>query len=74
MDFSWATSPVELWSERPYFHDAGQPHEGGHHFCKLTWQSSHIRKEIQVSPSSESYHYVELTRRTETMFPNLIWD
>jgi len=74
MEFSWATSPAELWSERPFFHDAGQPHEDGHHFCKLTWQSSPFRKEIQVSPSSASSHYVELIRRTEEMFPDLIWD
>lgn len=74
MDFSWAVSPAELWSERPYFHDAGVPAENGRDFCKITWQSSPFRKEITVSPESASYRYVELIRRTEKMFPDLIWD
>jgi hypothetical protein len=74
MTFCWANAPAEAWDEHQYFHDAGQPEENGRDFCKTTWQSSPFRKDIRVSPSSSSYRYVELIRRTEAMFPGLIWD
>jgi hypothetical protein len=74
MTFCWANAPAEAWDEHPYFHDAGQTTENGRDFCKITWQSSPFRKDIQVSRDSASYRYVELIRRTEAMFPTLIWD
>lgn len=74
MRFCWANAPRAAWAENPYFHDAGQPTENGRDFCKLTWQSSPFRKQIEVSPESASFEYVELIRRTEAMFPDLIWD
>lgn len=74
MNFCWANAPVDAWDTHAYFHDAGQPTENGRDFCKITWQSSPFRKEISVSPESASYKYVQLIRRTEAMFPDLIWD
>ena len=74
MDFSWANAPAAHWDAKPYFHDAGQPTENGRDFCKITWQSSPFRKEITVSPESASWQYLQLIRRTEEMFPDLIWD
>jgi len=74
MDFSWANAPAADWDAKPYFHDAGQPTENGRDFCKLTWQSSPFRKEITVSPESASWQYLQLIRRTEKVFPALIWD
>ena len=74
MDFSWANAPAAEWGTKPYFHDAGQPTENGRDFCKITWQSSPFRKEITVSPESASWHYLQLIRRTEEMFPDLVWD
>lgn len=74
MSFCWANAPASAWDTHAYFHDAGQPTENGRDFCKITWQSSPFRKEITVSPDSASSRYVELIRRTEAMFPSLIWD
>lgn len=74
MQFSWANAPIADWDAKPYFHDAGMTAENGRDFCKVTWQSSPFGKEITVSPESASYRYVELIRRTEQMFPTLIWD
>lgn len=74
MTFSWANAPIEAWDEHPYFHDAGVTAENGRDFSKVTWQSSPFRKEIDVSPQSASYRYLELIRRTEKTFPDLIWD
>lgn len=74
MSFCWANAPAEAWDTHAYFHDAGQPTENGRDFCKITWQSSPFGKDITVSPESASYRYLELIRRTEAMFPTLIWD
>lgn len=74
MGFCWANAPAEAWDAHPYFHNAGQPTENGRDFCKITWQSSPFGKDITVSPESASSRYVELIRRTEAMFPHLIWD
>ena len=74
MSFCWANAPVEAWDTHAYFHDAGIPAENGRDFCKVTWQTSPFRKEITVSPESASSRYVDLIRRTEDMFPDLIWD
>ncbi len=75
MTSSWANSHAADWgTSRAYFHDAGQPTENGRDFCKITWQSSPFRKEITVSPESASWHYLQLVRRTEEMFPDLVWD
>jgi len=73
MSFCWANADRGAWSEHAYFHDAGQTVEDGVHFCKITWQSSPFGKEIGVSPDSASYEYVQLIKRTEQMFPHLIW-
>lgn len=74
MNFCWANGTLEAWDSAPYFHDAGQAVEDGVHFCKITWQSSPFRKEISVSPQSASSRYVALIKRTEEMFPDLVWD
>lgn len=74
MTFCWANGPAEAWDTHAYFHDAGVAAENGRDFCKITWQSSPFGKEISVSPESASHRYVELIRRTEAMFPGLIWD
>lgn len=74
LQFGWANSPAADWDLKPYFHDAGQDRENGRDFCKITWQSSPFRKDITVSKESASRPYVDLIRRTEKMFPHLIWD
>lgn len=75
MGFCWANAPEQAWHEQTYFHCAGQATEDGHHFCKSAWKHrSPFGKQITVSPESASWHYVELIRRTEAMFPELIWD
>jgi len=72
--FHWANSNAAEWDDRAYFHNAGVVVENGRDFCKITWQSSPFRKEITVSPESASWQYLQLIRRTEEMFPDLIWD
>lgn len=74
MRFCWANAPASAWDDHVYFHDAGVPAENGRDFCTITWQSSPFGKEITVSPESASSRYVDLIRRTEEMFPDLIWD
>lgn len=74
LDFLWADGDINRWDDVAWFHDAGRTEEDGVHFCKTTWQSSPFRKEISVSPESASSRYVDLIRRTEEMFPDLIWD
>lgn len=74
LQFHWADADAATWTDKAYFHNAGQTQESGRHFCKITWQSSPFRKEIAVSPESASSRYVDLIRRTEAMFPNLIWE
>lgn len=74
LQFHWANHDAAAWEERAYHHNAGVVAENGRDFCKITWQSSPFRKEITVSPESASARYVELIRRTEQMFPDLIWD
>lgn len=72
--FHWANGQASEWDERAYFHNAGVLAESGHDFCKITWQSSPFRKQIPVSPESASSRYVDLIRRTEDLFPDLIWE
>ena len=74
LQFHWADAPAAEWENKAYFHNAGQTRETGAHFCKITWQRSPFRKTIAVSPESASSRYVELIKRTETMFPHLIWE
>ncbi|WP_165490009.1 hypothetical protein [Propioniciclava sinopodophylli] len=74
MDFHWADAPADKWAEKAYFHNAGQTAENGGHFSKTTWQVSPFGKDIQVSSTSASSRYVELIRRTEDIFPDLIWE
>ena len=74
LQFHWANHNVAEWDERAYFHNAGVTAENGRDFCKITWQTSPFRKEISVSPESASFRYVDLIRRTEAMFPELIWE
>ena len=74
LDFHWANHDVAAWDQTAYFHNAGQTSEDGVHFCKITWQTSPFNKEISVSPESASSKYVDLIRRTEALFPDLIWD
>ena len=72
--FHWANHDVAAWDERAYFHNAGVVAENGRDFCKITWQSSPFRKDLKVSPESASSRYVDLIRRTEELFPDLIWE
>ncbi len=74
LQFHWANGNADEWDQRAYFHNAGVAAENGRDFCKLSWQSSPFRKKITVSPASASHRYVELIRRTEELFPDLIWD
>ena len=74
LQFHWADADAANWKEKAYFHNAGQTQETGRHFCKITWQTSPFRKEISVSPESASSRYVDLIRRTEQMFPDLVWE
>lgn len=73
LDFHWANHPASAWEEKAYFHNAGQTEEDGVHFCKITWQTSPFRQQIRVSEESASARYVEMIKRTEEMFPTLIW-
>lgn len=74
LQFHWADADASAWTDKAYFHNAGQTQETGRHFCKITWQTSPFRKEITVSPESASSRYVDLIRRTERMFPDLVWE
>lgn len=74
LQFHWANHDAASWDDRAYFHNAGVTRENGRDFCKIRWQSSPFRKEITVAPESASSRYVEMIRRTEEMFPDLIWD
>ena len=74
LQFHWADADASTWTEKAYFHNAGQTQETGRHFCKITWQTSPFHKQITVSPESASSHYVDLIRRTEEMFPDLVWE
>ena len=74
LSFSWYNWPISDWERHPIWHNAGGATENGRDFCKVTHQSSPFRKEIIVSPESISYKYLELIRRTEHAFPELIWD
>ena len=74
LQFHWANHNAADWDERACFHNAGVAAENGRDFCKITWQSSPFRKEITVSPESASSRYVDLIRKTEVMFPDLIWE
>lgn len=73
MDFSWSNWKIQDWDKYPIWHNAGQASENGKDFCKVTWQSSPFHKQINVSPESISTKYVELIKRTEKNFPELIW-
>lgn len=73
LDFAWSNWRESDWDKFPIWHNAGQTKEDGIHFCKITYQSSPFRKEIKVSNESSSIHFVELIRRTEQEFPELIW-
>lgn len=74
LDFHWADAALSRWDEKAYFHNAGQTEETGHHFCKITWQQSPFHKQIKVSADSASSRYVDLIRRAERTFPDLVWD
>ena len=74
LQFHWANHNAAEWDERAYFHNAGVTAENGRDFCKITWQSSPFHKQIKVSPESASARYVDLIRKTEVMFPDLIWE
>ncbi len=73
MSFSWYNWPIHDWDVHPIWHNAGGAAENGKDFCKVTHQISPFKKEIYVSPESISYKYLELIRRTEENFPELIW-
>ncbi len=73
MEFCWAGWQTKDWERLTIFHNAGIPSEDGRNFCKVTWQSSPFNKEINVSEESASYQYLQLVKRTETLFPDLIW-
>ena len=74
LQFHWANHNAAEWDDRAYFHNAGVASENGRDFCKITWQTSPFHKQLQVSPESASARYVDLIRRTEAMFPELIWE
>lgn len=76
MQFHWA-GHKDRWHSKPYFHDAGlfskQP--DGVNFCKIFYHTiTPFKKDIAVDISSVSYRYVELIKRTEKYFPDLIFD
>lgn len=75
LQFHWAGGDASTWTDKAYFHNAGQTQANEQHFHKgAFWGRSPFRKEISVSPDSASSRYVDLIRRTEAMFPDLIWD
>lgn len=74
MTFLWANGDASAWNDHAYFHNAGQAAADGTHFCKIEWQTSPFYKQLRVSPESASSRYADLIKRTELMFPDLIWE
>ena len=76
MDFHWANHDGLKWYMKPYFHNAGlvTTTPNGKDFCKRVYnKTTPFNKDLQVNISSSGYRYVELIRRTEKYFPDLIW-
>ena len=73
LSFSWSNWKRSDWEKFPIWHNAGNTVEDGKHFCKITHQVSPFKKELKVSEESISVNYVDLIRRTEKEFPELIW-
>lgn len=73
MGMVWANGPRAEWGSAGFFHDAGQEHEDGQHFCKLTHQTSPWGKPLTVAAESASAPYIDLIRRTARDHPNLVW-
>lgn len=75
MQFHWAGHNILEWYHKPFFHDAGQTSktETGVHFCKQAYNGkSPFKRDIKVEIKSASYKYLELIRRTEQYFPDLV--
>ena len=75
MQFHWAGHNILEWYHKPFFHDAGQTSktETGIHFCKQAYNDkSPFKRDIKVEIKSASYKYLELIRRTEQYFPDLV--
>lgn len=73
MTFCWAGWDVSKWNELAIFHNAGITTHDGINFNKIEFQTSPFKKSIGVAPTSASYKYLQLIRRTEMKFPQLIW-
>lgn len=75
LQFAWANWRDTDWFKYPFFHNAGiATTTDKDHYCKIAYQSSPFRKDIPVSITSVSYRYMELVKRTEKYFPDVIWD
>jgi hypothetical protein len=77
MKFHWANHDISKWDSKAYFHNAGITAQkpNGKDFCKRAYEKqSPFKKEIPLQPQSASNKYVELIRRTEKEFAELIWD
>ena len=75
MQFLWTNHNMLDWHKKPFFHCAGVPKNNGKDFCKIDYQSSPFKKDLSyVDIHSASYKYAELIKRTEKMFPDLVWE
>jgi hypothetical protein len=74
MNFHWSSHNIKNWFNKPYYHNAGQTKDNGKDFYKSGYKTSPFRKKINVISTSASYNYLQLVRKTESVFPNLIWD
>ena len=76
MQFHWA-GHTSVWESKPYFHNAGivSKESNGVNFHKLIYYTiTPFKKEIITHESSVSSKYVEWIRKTEKMFPELIFE
>jgi len=73
MEFMWASHNINNWNKIPYYHNAGQLKDNGKDFFKSGFKTSPFKKEINISQLSASYKYLQLVRKTEETFPDLIW-
>lgn len=73
LDFAWGNHNIKSWDKFGILHNAGVAKENGKDFCKVTWQSSPFKKNIPVSPDSIGSKYVDLIRKTEQEFSDIIW-
>lgn len=71
--FCWANHKIANWHKYPIYHNAGATKAvGDEHFKKVEY-STPFKQDIKVSPDSASSKFVEWIKKTERIFPNLIW-